>query len=49
MDAGRTCVGYDWVNNALGALLGTLAALPLIARHRQEDAAKGEDGRIGAG
>jgi hypothetical protein len=26
MDTGRTCVGYDWVNNAIGALLGTLAA-----------------------
>jgi VanZ family protein len=29
--AGRTCVGYDWVNNALGALLGVLTAL-LISR-----------------
>jgi hypothetical protein len=49
MDTGRTCVGYDWVNNALGALLGTLAALPLVARRRQDDGAKGGDGRIGAG
>jgi VanZ family protein len=49
MDTGRTCVGYDWVNNAVGALLGALAALPLIASARQGDGDEAGDGRIGAG
>ena len=29
--AGRTCYGYDWVNNATGALLGVLGAAVLLA------------------
>jgi VanZ family protein len=49
MAAGRTCVGYDWVNNALGALLGTLAALPLVVRRREGDGVEGGGGRIRAG
>jgi hypothetical protein len=29
--AGRTCYGYDWVDNATGALLGALGAAVLLA------------------
>jgi VanZ family protein len=51
MGAGRTCVGYDWVNNAIGALLGTLggvavpaAAAALAALRRWRRPARGWPG-----
>jgi hypothetical protein len=33
-NGGRDCVGYDWVNNASGAVLGTLAAAWILHRSR---------------
>jgi glycopeptide antibiotics resistance protein len=37
MGAGRTCIGYDWVNNATGALIGVLLGVVTLwlARRRE--------------
>lgn len=37
LGAGRTCTGYDWVNNATGALLGALLGAALLRRARRRD------------
>jgi hypothetical protein len=34
MDVGRECVGYDWVNNAIGAVLGVIVGAATIGMWR---------------
>ena len=37
--AGRTCAGFDWVNNAIGALLGVLLGLAALRLARRRTTA----------
>jgi hypothetical protein len=37
LGAGRTCAGYDWVNNALGGLLGVAVGAVVLGRIRQNE------------
>lgn len=41
-NGGRDCVGYDWVNNAIGAVIGTLTAA-LILRYSRRSGAGGSE------
>jgi hypothetical protein len=42
MHLGRECVGYDWVNNAIGAVLGTLLGLLATLAATRQHADVGE-------
>jgi hypothetical protein len=43
-DGGRICAGFDWATNALGALIGAVAAVAVLRIRRRRTPAAGEAG-----